>query len=52
MEIASLLGVREVLKLLDLEFSILFDDSEYGKRIVLELFPVTEGGHCRDLRDG
>ena len=40
MKLTTLLGIREILELGELEFPILLDKSVNGERIVLELIPV------------
>ena len=45
MEFSTLLGVGEILELLNLEFSVLLDKSEYGERIVLEGISISGRAH-------
>ena len=51
-EVAPLLGVREVLALKDLEFPILLDECEDGDRIVVECGSICCRGNDCNLRRG
>ena len=45
MKFSTLLGIREILELGELEFPILLDKSVHGDGIILELIPVGSVDH-------